>query len=94
MYADCREKNIPLVIHSIATGMGERQDSMVDVFPVDEMNFARPGIYFVSSKQVLEPFAGKQQLYWLRSHYHWTPFSHKQVGEAIARLIVDKNLLQ
>jgi lysophospholipase L1-like esterase len=94
IYDDCQKRHIPLVIHSVATGVGARQDKVVEMFPLSDFDVNRPGLYFVSSKSVLEPYAGSQPLYFLRSHYHWTPFSHAKMGDTIADVIMQEKLLK
>ena len=42
---------------------------------------------------VLDPFLEKELLYWKRSTGHWTPFSHRVCGTALAARIVKEGLL-
>ena len=42
----------------------------------------------------LLPYIGREQLYWKRSHYHWTPFAHDKSGRALANLILEEQLLE
>jgi lysophospholipase L1-like esterase len=90
IYELLQERGIPFVIHSIPTELG---DELVESFPSAEFDLKRPGIYFVSMRKELLPYLGHQQLYWHRSHFHWTPFSHDKSGRALARIILDNGLL-
>jgi hypothetical protein len=94
MYMICQSHNIPLLIHSIPMGGGTLQNPMREMFPTDYFDVYRPGIYYFASKEVLDPHQAKQQLYWQRSHVHWTPFSHDLAGRAMAELILANNLLR
>lgn len=93
LYEATRAHGVPLVIHSIPT---QRDDPLrlVDVFPRERFDGEREGLLYVSSKEVLEPHLGETLLYWTRSHWHWTPFSHRLAGEALARRILERNLLE
>ncbi len=97
IYALCAERGIPLVVHSIPheewkARTGERV--LVDLFPLECFDVTRAGLAFVSAAEALAPHLDQDvQLYWYRSHKHWTPFAHRVAGEAIAAEIVDKGLL-
>jgi hypothetical protein len=88
LYETTRAHGVPLVIQSIPE---ETRNDLADLFPDFDVN--RPGVHFLSAKQVLEPYRGKELLYWKRSHFHWTPFSHRVSGKALAELIVENRLL-
>lgn len=92
IYADARAAGIPLIIQSIPFH-GEDPEELIEAFPLDQFNVRREGVYFLSGKEVLDPFVGKNQLYWERSDGHWTPFSHLESGRALAEMVVRENLL-
>jgi len=58
------------------------------------MDFTEPGVMIVSTKSVLEAELGQRQLYWDRSHFHWTPYSHLLAGKALAKAIVESGSLE
>jgi hypothetical protein len=89
-----RERNIPLVIQSIPSPVGIDRTKIVDVFPYAEFDVKQPGVYFLAAKDVIQPHAGKELLYWERSHSHWTPLSHELSGKALAELIVSRQVLE
>jgi hypothetical protein len=89
--SSCRERGVPLVIHSIpyeAPGT----HALVDALPA-RFNADQPGVVVLRAAEVLAPNVGRELLYWKRSHYHWTPLSHRIVGEALADLIESLQLL-
>jgi len=92
LYQFLRERRIALVIQSIPSVPPE-QSQLVEMFPLAHFDVARPGVFFVSGKELLDPHRGKQLLYWTRSTGHWTPFSHRVSGRAIADLIESRGLL-
>jgi len=85
------EHGIPLVIHTIPS---RRKSVLIDVFPLEYMDFMEPGVMIVSAKSVLEAEVGQRQLYWDRSHSHWTPDSHLLAGKALAKAIVESGSLE
>lgn len=93
LYEETRSHDVPLVVHSIPT---QRSDPLrlVDTFPLDRFRPDRPGLVYVPAKEVLDPYVGEELLYWTRSHWHWTPFSHRQAGRALARAILAHGLLE
>jgi hypothetical protein len=91
MYAVTREAGIPLLIHSLPNLRGGGE--LVDSFPSDRFDARRPGVALLASREVLEPFAGRERLYWTRSHWHWTPRSHELAGRALAERIVRDGML-
>lgn len=93
MYVFLRERAIPFVIHSIPTMVWDRNE-LIEAFPIRFVDWRQPGLYFVPSKEALDPFVGKTPLVWQRSHFHWTPFSHEVAGKNLAKVILDRNLLQ
>jgi lysophospholipase L1-like esterase len=94
IYADCRERGIPLVIQSIPTPNANHDPTdLYEVFPLAEFDVNRPGLVFLPAKSVLQPYVGHQLLYNERSHQHWTPLAHRLSGEALAKLVLDENLL-
>jgi hypothetical protein len=94
IYADCRERGIPLVIQSIPTpNANHAPTDLYEVFPSAEFDVHRPGLVFLPAKSVLQPYVGKELLYWERSHQHWTPLAHRLSGEALAQRILDADLL-
>ncbi len=94
MYDACRARGIPLIVQSIPA-LREEPLRLVDTFP-RETYFAieRPGLHYLSGKELLSPFLGRELLYWTRSHKHWTPFSHAQSGKELARLVLAGRLLE
>ena len=48
----------------------------------------------LAAKEFLTPHLGVEQLYHLRSHKHWTPFSHDVMGRMIAAHIDELGLLE
>lgn len=93
IYATTSARSIPLVIQSIPD---ERLPAMklVDSFPLELFDVKRPGILFLSSKEILDPLEGKELLYWRRSHHHWTPLAHRLAGEELAKRILAAGLLR
>ncbi len=94
MYAELSAKKIPLVIQSIPWESAAAPGGLVDQFPRRLFRVDRPGIAYVSGADFLRPYVGKELLYWTRSHFHWTPFSHEQSGEALAKTIVEHGWLR
>ena len=93
IYEMCRERGVPLVIQSIP-GLVERPDvELVEQFPLADFDVSRPGVTFVSAKPLLDPNCGGELLYHRRSHGHWTVLSHGISGRALARAILDADLL-
>jgi lysophospholipase L1-like esterase len=93
IYETTRANEISLVIQSIPVEIFH-PDHLVDLFPVQEFDVHRPNIYFLPAKSFLDPYEGKRLLYWKRSAGHWTPFSHRLSGEALANLIAAQHLLE
>lgn len=91
-YNTTHARNIPLIILSIPR---ERQSPLrlVEEFPLEAFDGGREGMWFLPAKQVLDPWLRRKLLYWKRSHDHWTPFSHRLVGEALAQLVLKERLL-
>jgi hypothetical protein len=58
-----------------------------------DFDVRREGLVFLAAADILLPHVGSRELYWLRSHGHWTAFSHEVVGKALGRLIVANGLL-
>ncbi len=87
------EREIELVILSIPFMDGTGSPVLVDQFPRDEFALERPGLSYLSGKNVLDPHAEADGLYWKHSHSHWTPLSHALVGRALGRLILERGLL-
>lgn len=81
-----------LAVVSIPT-YRQKPDRLIDTFPVDLFGGSRPSYVYVSGAAVLEPHLGREPLYWLRSHYHWTPFAHDVVGRTLADRVVSAGLL-
>jgi lysophospholipase L1-like esterase len=99
IYQLTRERGIPLVIQSIPTAVYRTSESgvtemrLVELFPLDEFDVHRPGIHFLAAKPLLDPEVGRTLLYYTRSHGHWTPAAHRIAGDALARLVVEQDLL-
>jgi hypothetical protein len=94
MYTLLRGKGVPLLVHSIPTDSVDSPFELRDAFPNEHFDVQRPGLAHLSSKVLLEPFLGREQLYWQRSMHHWTPFSHGVVGKALGRLVIANRLLE
>ena len=97
IYRGLYDKGIPFVVQSIPY-VGESDDDpdllqVIDAFPRRCFTFDRPGIHFFPAKDVLDPHVNEELLYWTRSNKHWTPFSHRLSGEALAELIDREGLL-
>lgn len=92
MYYWCRERDIPLVISSIPYYQADPA-ALFEMFPTAEFDTRRKGVSFLAGTEVLSPFLGQEQLYWMRSNRHWTPFAHRKIGEALAELIDERGLL-
>lgn len=93
LYQAARARDVPLVIHSIPTQVGS-PPRLVDAFPRERLDLERPGLAYLSSKEVLEPHLGEELLYWTRSHWHWTPVSHRLAGEALADRILARGFVE
>ncbi len=100
MLEDCRARGIPLVIQVIPhLGQNSQgKDKLLTSFPYAAfdaaVDFSQPGLGFVDARALLEPHLEKEQLYWLRSHRHWTPFSHELSGKALAEYIEAQGFLR
>jgi hypothetical protein len=92
LYAFCRERGVGLVIQSIPTNRASPL-ALVDLFPRAAFDVARPGLVFQSCKGLLDPALGKEPLYFTRSAGHWTPWSHRVCGRALAERIDSAGLL-
>ncbi len=86
LYRTTRERGLELVVLSIPW-YRQRPERLAEAFPLAEFPVERPGFSFVSGKDRLDPYVGKQQLYWLRSHGHWTPFAHEVAGKALGETV-------
>lgn len=94
IYAGTRARGIPFVIQSIPFPAEDGSPMLVDKFPLGAFDTRRPGLAFLSMREILEPHLGRELLYWKRSHSHWTPFSHARSGEALAELVLRERLLE
>lgn len=87
---DTHDAGIPLVIHSIPS---IRPEGLIELFPVEEFGEVA-GTELVLSRDVLLPHLEEgEQLYYDRSHGHWTPLSHELAGKLIADRIIQRRLL-
>jgi lysophospholipase L1-like esterase len=93
LYAFCRGHAIALMIQSIPSNRAN-PTALVDLFPRDRFDLARPGLFFQSDKELLDPSLATELLYWKHSTGHWTPFSHRVCGKALADRIVREGLLE
>ncbi len=91
IYSEMRARDVPLIIQSIPR-FARNPPRLVDLFPAD-FDVGRERLHYLSAKKLLEPYLGEELLYWTRSHWHWTPFSHRRSGMALARLISEHRLL-
>lgn len=98
IYEGCRSRNVPLVIQSIPYLPGppveEGPCSLKDSFPGEYFDVEQEGVTLLRAIDLLTPMWGKQQLYWHRSHRHWTPASHEASGRALAERIDSLGLLK
>ncbi len=94
IYMLLRQKHIPLLILNIPTPYYDRDDLLVEEFPLPHFDVNRAGVTFFPAKEVLNPYVNEELLHWERSQFHWTPFSHEQVGKALTGLILDLKLLR
>jgi len=94
MHALLRGKGVPLLVHSIPTDSADSPFELMDGFPIEHFDVQRAGLAHLPSKVVLQPYLGREKLYWQRSMRHWTPFSHRVVGRALAQLVVENGLLE
>src|SRR5262249_53101326 len=92
-YQGLHTQGIPLIVQSMPGTMYKPQLHLIDTFPRERFATGRPGLYYLADQDILEPYLGKQLLYWERSHSHWTPFSHELAGKALAELILRHGLL-
>ena len=92
MYQGLHAKGIPLIVQSIPSRRLEPL-SLIDGFPHEQFATDRPGLYYLSDKDVLEPYINNQLLFWTRSQNHLTPFSQELAGKALAELILRNGLL-
>ena len=90
-YEQLRQRTISFIIQSIPT---RTEAGLVDSFLAGEFDLKQPGFYFVSMRDHLLPYIGREQLYWERSHRHWTPFAHDKSGRALANLILEEQLFE
>ena len=51
-------------------------------------------LWLLRTKALIDPYEGRELLYWDRFHSHWTTFSHARSGEALAELIERHGLLE
>jgi lysophospholipase L1-like esterase len=65
---------------------------LTEQFPFEAFDLKRPALSFLATKALLDPWLGKELLYWDRSDDHWTPFSHRVAGEALAELVLGRAL--
>ena len=92
IYGLTRSHGVSLVIQSIPARL-ENPDRLVDQFPYHHFDVRREGVVFVPTTSFLAPWLGREPLVNRQAHAHWTPFSHRIAGEAIARAIEKKNLV-
>jgi lysophospholipase L1-like esterase len=96
IYEDCRARGIPFVLQ-IIPHLGEDDagnERLYTQFPFAFFDAEQPHLGFLDARAFLEPHLGKEQLYWLRSHRHWTPLSHELSGKALADLIEAQGFLE
>lgn len=86
IYAVTREAGADFVVQSIPA-QRNHPERLEDQFPLAHFDVERPGLHYVATAPLLEPHADEERLYWSRSHWHWTPFSHRISGEALADLV-------
>lgn len=84
MYAFLHARSIPLVILGVPRRTPDGE--LVDGFPVELVDLSRPGLQFVSGREVLAPLAATHALYNRFSLNHWTPIAHEATGKALANL--------
>lgn len=89
--ASCRARGVPFVLQSIPYEIPATKE-LVDGLPRG-FDTTQEGVHVLRAAEVLAPYVGREPLYYPRSHYHWTPLSHRLSGEALAALIEDNALL-
>ncbi len=94
VYSELRQQGIPLIIQNIPTYRAHLDEKLADLFPYDLFETERPGLALLDANRVLRPYVDTHQLYFERSHFHWTPFSHEKSGAALAQLIRERRFLQ
>jgi len=94
VYNITRDRGIPLMIQSIPSEWQKPPYHLVEAFPLKEFNVNRSGIYFLSTKSLLDQWIGKELLYYRRGYGHWTPFSHAISGRALAALLLANRLVE
>lgn len=93
IYETARSRDIPFVIQSIPHFAASGEARLLEMFPLEEFDVDRPDLYFVGLIDLLSRALGKQALYNRRSPGHWTAFSHRRSGEALAALILAQGVL-
>ena len=94
MYEVARGAGAAFLVHSIPSPVpGIEPERLLELFPVDLVDFTREGIAFVPSQPLLEPLRERELLYYARSHGHWTPLAHRVAGEALAEAITARGWL-
>jgi hypothetical protein len=96
LYDFAHARGIPVVIQSIASGGYDSQYGprpLKDVFPYEYFDLDRPGLAMFKSIDALRPYVGKEDLRFLRSHFHWTPFAQQLSGRELAKLIIENGYL-
>ena len=92
IYMTSRKLELPLIILSIPREQ-LNSSGLVDQFPLGAFDTAREGIWFVPAKRFLDSRVGRELLYYKRSADHWTPLAHRLVGEELAQVVLDSDLL-
>ena len=93
IHATTRDRGIDLIVLVIPHEVPSTPRKLVDVFPWGKFPFDRDGLFCLDAAGFLAPYVNRKQLYWERSHNHWTPLSHALAGKALAKLILERNLL-
>jgi hypothetical protein len=93
LYETAHSRRIPLIIQSIPHPVGGDDPRLLEMFPVDEFDRDREGLYFVSLVDLMNERLATDALYNRRSHGHWTPISHRISGEILGRVVLENGLL-
>ena len=83
----CSSRAIPLVVQVIPGVHGVGATTLDDPFPYELFEPGDAGMIVICCKEFLQPLMAANQLYYERSHWHWTPISHAASGQKLASVI-------
>ena len=87
MHEFTNKKNIPFLLLDIPS-----KDLRTDI-PIEKLEHFDK-MYYFESAEILRKTPTHIDLYWKRSHGHWTPYSHNLVSEGLTNFIIENKLLQ